>query len=360
MKINKAIFIAATGQNVGKTTVSLGVLSTLTQKYHKVGFMKPIGQEHVEAEKDLHVDKDVLLFKNYFDLKDSFKDMSPVLFPKGFTRDFLDGKVAREELTKKIEEAFQQMASRNEITIVEGTGHTAVGSIVDLNNAQVAALLGIHIIMVAPGGLGSSFDEIALNKAQCEKYGVKIAGVILNRVLPEKKRMIKKYMLKALEAWKIPLLGCIPFNSFLNTPSMEDFAQLFQSPLLSGKEHRFCHFEQIGLITTFEEMGCKLIRPNELIITDASREDILENVLRCPGVSVGMILTGNSPPKTTIVARLKKMKIPMLYAPYDHFLVTKMISSYTTKIRKKDIAKIEEAIRVVRGHIDLDLLYELL
>ncbi|MCB1110841.1 MAG: AAA family ATPase, partial [Chlamydiia bacterium] len=58
----KAFFIAATGQHVGKTTTCLGLVSGLMKKYKNVGFIKPIGQEHVEIETGVHVDKDVVLF----------------------------------------------------------------------------------------------------------------------------------------------------------------------------------------------------------------------------------------------------------------------------------------------------------
>src|SRR5689334_1552277 len=175
----KSIFVAATGQNVGKTTTCLGLVAGLKKRFKSVGFMKPVGQEHVEIETGIRVDKDVVLFKSHFKLKDPYEEMSPVLFPRGFTRDYLDGRVDHEDLVGKIVRSHQSITERNAMTVIEGTGHTGVGSIVDLNNAQVAALLKCPILLVASGGLGSSFDELTLNHSQCEKYGVKVAGVIL-------------------------------------------------------------------------------------------------------------------------------------------------------------------------------------
>ena len=46
----KGFFVAATGQNVGKTTVCLGLVSGLKKRLASVGYMKPIGQEHIETE----------------------------------------------------------------------------------------------------------------------------------------------------------------------------------------------------------------------------------------------------------------------------------------------------------------------
>ena len=67
-----------------------------------MSYLKPIGQEHVEVKKNLHVDKDVVLFKERFDLQDEYASMSPVLFPRGFTRNYLDGKINEKELAATI------------------------------------------------------------------------------------------------------------------------------------------------------------------------------------------------------------------------------------------------------------------
>lgn len=43
-------------------------------------------------------------------------------------------------------------------------GHVGVGSVVGLSNARVARELGLEIVLVANGGLGSTFDELELNR----------------------------------------------------------------------------------------------------------------------------------------------------------------------------------------------------
>lgn len=364
----KSFFIAATGQNVGKTTTCLGLVAGLKKRNLSVGFLKPVGQESVETEKGIHVDKDVLLFKSHFSLPDSYEEMSPVLFPRGFTRAYLDGKIERVHLIEKIEQAYRTLSQRHAITIVEGTGHTGVGSIVDLNNAQVAELLGTPLILVASGGLGSSFDELMLNYTQCEKYGVRVAGVILNRILPAKREMILQYMTKALARWKVPLLGAIPYDPFLSIPTMQDFEFLFQTSLLSGEESRLAHFPQIRLIATSVEIYQSEIIPSQLIVTPATREEIILTTLSRywdtqiahpdEQLKIGMILTGRTPPTPHIIEQIQKAAIPMLYVPLSSFSAMKMIHNHTAKIRQEDTEKIEEAIDVVESHLDFDLLLQ--
>jgi phosphate acetyltransferase len=67
-----------------------------------------------------------------------------------------------------------------------------------------------------------------------------------------------------------------------------------------------------------------------------------------------MILTGNVPPKASIVEQIKKAEIPMLYAPVNSYPAMKLITSFTAKIRREDVAKVKEAIEVVESHIDFN------
>lgn len=361
-----SIFITATGQHVGKTTVCLGLLHALQKRFEKVGFLKPVGQEHMVTEDGTHADKDVVLFKDHFQLKSSYDEMSPVLFPKGFTKNYLDKKISVESMKDSIKASFQKIQQNHDFTIVEGTGHMGVGSIADLNNAIVAKHLGLKVVIIASGGLGSSFDELVLNKTLCDAYGVSVCGVILNRVYEDKKDMIVKYMKKALAPWDIPLLGCIPYNNLLSCPSMRDFAQLFQTDLIAGEEHQMRHFKKTRLIATSLSIYRTLVEENQLIITPASREDIIlatlthywEHQLQSPNdsYSVGIILTGKAPPKKHLIEQLIKAKIPTLYTPTDSYNTMEKITSYIAKIRKDDVEKIEKAIQVVEDHVDLDAL----
>ncbi|MCX6988556.1 MAG: AAA family ATPase [Chlamydiae bacterium] len=366
---HKGIFIASTGQNIGKTTTSLGLLAGLIKRGLKTSFMKPVGQEHITVSSGEHVDKDVILMKDYFTLPDPYEQMSPVLIPKGFTKDFIDQKISSSLLQEKIEQSYRALCKNNAFMIVEGTGHVGVGSIIQLNNAQVAKALDLPVILIASGGLGSAFDELTLNKTLCDQYQVKILGVILNRVKVDKIDMITHYMSKALEQWNIPLLGCLPFDPFLSTPSMQDLELLFNTSLLSGEEHRLRHFETIRLVATSIDVFREMITPNQIILTPANREEIilaivskqleLQHFPSKEDLGAGLILTGELRPRHFILEQLQQAHIPMIYTPVHSHVAMEMLTNFTAKIRKEDERKIQEAIEVVSSHIDFDHLLEL-
>lgn len=366
-KKKNAVFIAATGQNVGKTTLCLGLIAALKKRFPSVGFIKPVGQRHVKVDGQINVDKDAVLFKQHFQLQSSWSNMSPVIIPSGFTRSYLDNEVTEEDMLKKICSAFKTISSNHDYTIVEGTGHVGVGSIFNLNNARVAAELGLGVILIASAGLGSAYDELALNVAMCRYYGVRIKGVILNRVLESKRDMILDYFPKTLKKWNIPLLGCVPFSDLLSHPTVKDFESLFDTSLISGQPHHYRTFESTRLVAGSLEAFEMEMLPNELVITPASRDDIVLKVVQSHrdalnknGVDLkgGLILTSNQPPSAQMLQQIRSLDIPALYAPLCSYDVMKMITSFTAKIRTEDQAKIDRAIHLVEENVNFNLLLQ--
>ncbi|CRX38684.1 phosphotransacetylase family protein [Estrella lausannensis] len=361
---HEALFIGATGQHVGKTTISLGLNAALRKRFNSVGFIKPVGQQHVPVE-GVSVDKDVYLFRELFHMSSDWKDMSPVIIPQGFTKDYLDGKISNKKLMESIIKSFNTISGEHEFTLVEGTGHIGVGSIIELSNARVAKELNLDIVIIASGGLGSSFDELSLNIALCKEAGLRIHGVILNKVIQEKMEKIRNYFEKALKRHNIPLIGCIPFEPLLTKPTIQDFESLFKTTLLSGQEHRMRHFASVRLMAGSADTYREEMIENELIITPASREDIITITLMRHKAELkehktdfqgGMILTGRHAPSKHIIEEIKKCSIPILYAPLCSYDAMQLITSYTAKLLLEDKEKIEKVIGLVEKHVDIERL----
>ncbi|MBU6149534.1 MAG: AAA family ATPase, partial [Verrucomicrobia bacterium] len=257
-----------------------------------------------------------------------------------------------------------------QVLVVEGTGHMGVGSILDLNNAQVAKELNLPVLLIASGGLGSSFDELTLSKTLCDVYQVPVAGVILNRVKPEKKEKISFYMQKALERWNVPLLGCIPLDPLLGAPSIYDLKTFLGGTFLCGEQHERRHFTQVRLAAASASIFRESIAPHQLIITPAHREEIILTILakywelqslqKEANPGFGLILTGQLSPRNFVIEELQKAQIPALYIPLHTDEVLDKMSSFTAKIQKEDPEKIREAISIVEQNIDFSLLLKLL
>ena len=201
------VFIAATRQNDGKTTASLGLIAALQEHFPRIGYIKPVGQRFVEIEEQ-KIDEDIVLMDAVYRLNCPLVDMSPIAVEPDFTRKYLES-ANNEALVQRIQNAFDRVAWEKDFVLCEGSGHAGVGSVFDLSNAQVAKTLGCKVIIVTQGGIGKPIDEVCLNQALFEKEGVEIIGVILNKVLEEKIPEIARFVGRGLKRKGLELLGVI-------------------------------------------------------------------------------------------------------------------------------------------------------
>ncbi|KAH9107147.1 hypothetical protein LEN26_014354 [Aphanomyces euteiches] len=371
--MKNAVYVAATRQHVGKTSTCLGLLQGLTNRFEHIGFLKPVGQQSVLVDGNLRVDKDVRVAKEVFGLsRCDYADMSPVVIPPGYTRDYLDGKITLESQLDKIHKSFKRISERNEFTVVEGTGHTGVGSIVNVSNARVAADLGVDMVLIANGGIGSTFDDLSLNRAMCKEYGVRIRGVILNKVRPDKVDMMWDYFPKALKQWDIPLLGVVPDLPRLAQHSMMDYEDLFHTELLSGHARRMQQYKSVNLVTSGLRRFLVELSSNEfndtLFVAHASRNDIIlgflshsQNFELKTGQEFGggLILTGLPPkdqPQEYMMDIISRTHLPVLYAPYTTFEAMDMMGSFTAKFNATDVNKVLSCAKHYEQCINFDAL----
>ena len=88
----RQLYLAATGMNRGKTTVSLGLMAALLERRHDVGFTKPVGQRYAIVDGQ-PADEDAILMRSALGLTDDLALMSPVHIPRGFTTAYIRGDV---------------------------------------------------------------------------------------------------------------------------------------------------------------------------------------------------------------------------------------------------------------------------
>src|SRR5271156_3746096 len=212
------VFIAATRQNDGKTTTSLGLIGALQTYFPRIGYIKPVGQRFVEIEEQ-KIDEDTVLMDAVYRMDCPLLDMSPIAVEPDFTRKYLQSS-NNDALVKTIMKAFDRVAWEKDFVLCEGSGHAGVGSVFDLSNAQVAKILGAKVIIISQGGIGKPIDEIYLNQAVFEKEGVEIIGVILNKVTSDKMDYITEFARRGLKRKGLDLLGVLPHRHLLSRPTI--------------------------------------------------------------------------------------------------------------------------------------------
>jgi BioD-like phosphotransacetylase family protein len=350
------VFIAATRQNDGKTTTSLGLIAALQQHFPRVGYIKPVGQRFVEIEEQ-KIDEDTVLMDSVYQLDCPLVDMSPIAVEPDFTRKYLQSS-NNEVLVRKIQKAFDRVSWEKDFVLCEGSGHAGVGSVFDLSNAQVAKILGAKVIIVSQGGIGKPIDEVCLNQALFEKEGVEIIGVILNKVIGEKVEYVTDFARRGLKRKGLDLLGVLPYEQILCNPSMDLIREELRAEPLNSAPTLHAHVGDVIVGAMSAQNAMRFFLPGVLLITPGDREDIV--LAACTAIDAqskekmaGIVLTGGLRPPESILKIIRTMPIPVLLAQADSYQVASKVHNLTVKTRPSDSEKISVIRDIVAKNVNL-------
>ncbi|MBX3733911.1 MAG: AAA family ATPase [Verrucomicrobiae bacterium] len=353
------VFIAATRQNDGKTTNSLGLLAALQARFGRVGYIKPVGQRFVEIDAE-KIDEDSVLMDRVFRLNCPLVDMSPIAVEPDFTRKYLQA-ANYETLVKRIHKAFDRVAWEKEFVLCEGTGHAGVGSVFDLSNATVARLLNAKVIIVTRGGIGLPIDEVTLNCALFEREGVEVIGVILNKVLPGKLDYISEFAEKGLRRKGLKLLGVVPHQPILSCPTLELVREELSASTLNESDQIHNIIENVVIGAMGPARAEALLAPGVLLIVPADRDDIIRaagDYLKHGGRLAGIALSDDIAPSGAVLRMARGFPCPVLLTPLDSYTVASRVHDLIVKIRPGDTEKIRLVRDLIAHHVHLDRILE--
>jgi BioD-like phosphotransacetylase family protein len=354
------VFIAATRQNDGKTTTSLGLLAALKKHYPRVGYIKPVGQRFVEIEQQ-KIDEDTVLMDRVYQLNCPLVDMSPIAVEPDFTRKYLQS-LNYDALVSKIETSFDRVAWEKDFVLCEGSGHAGVGSVFDLSNARVAQILHAKVIIVSRGGIGKPIDEVCLNQALFEKVGVEIIGIILNKVMPDKMEYITEFARRGLKRKGLDLLGVLPHNSILTKPTMELICEELRAELLNRPDQLGNMVNTVVVGAMGVQNAMNFFKQGVLIIAPGDREDIMlaaaANLLGQTDGLAGIVLTDNLRPSQNVLNVIAGMPFPVLLAAEDSYHVASRVHDLIVKTRPKDTEKISVIRDLIAEHVDVQLILD--
>lgn len=350
--------MAATRQNVGKTTTALGLLETMGEHFQRVGYIKPVGQQ-VRLVGKHKIDKDASLMNDVFQIGSQLNDMSPVAVPSGFTeRYILNGDT--DNLSKRIKQAYSRASANREFMVIEGTGHAGVGSVFDLSNAAVARLLDTPVIIVANAGIGRPIDEVMLNKAVFDSFKVPVLGVIINKVQSEKYEKINKFVRLGFAKMGIDTLGVIPFVPLLSSPTIRQLLEDVAGELICGESGLDGIVSRMIVGAMPPHAVLDYFKGDVLLITPGNREDLILAAIACsaPGISSdmnvkGIFLTCGVRPNHSVLRLVESADIPLILGKDDTFTTAQKITQLMIKIRSQDKEKIDTVKQIIKQYVDV-------
>jgi BioD-like phosphotransacetylase family protein len=222
----------------------------------------------------------------------------------------------------------------------------------------VAKVLKAKVVIVTRGGIGKPIDEVVLNQALFEREKVEIIGVILNKVIFEKVDYVTEFARRGLKRKGLELLGVIPHQSMLSTPSVDSIREELRAELLSGgaQIHNVVTEVVVGAMGVHNAMDH--FRAGVLLITPGEREDIILAAAANAGPGsahqlAGIVLTGGLRLNDSVLQVIRRLPFPVLLSKADSYEIAAKVHDLTVKTRPEETAKVNLIRDLIAEHVDV-------
>ncbi|MGA9638851.1 phosphate acetyltransferase [Flavobacterium sp.] len=356
--MNKAIYVATSEFNSGKSIITLGLMSMLIGKTARVGYFRPIIEDFQEGKMDNHIETVLSHFNLDIDFEDAYAITKSKLIKKKNK-----GKIG--EVLDLIIEKFKHLEEQYDFVLVEGTSFSGEGTVIELDmNVLIAKNLGIPAIIVG-SGVGKTLDEFVdslyLAYDTFRVKDVDVLAVIGNKVQFENLELAVNGLKSSLPA--NILVNAIPLIPSLKNPTIKEIIEVLDAKVLFGSEYLNNEVGNFSVGAMQLRNYLLHLKENSLVITPGDRADIILGALQAnesanyPSVS-GIILTGNIVPEDSILKLIEGLTsvVPILSVNEGTYRITNKIGDINSKIYADNSHKIETSIATFEKFVDLDQL----
>jgi len=215
------VLVAGDKSHAGKSTVSLGLLAALLESGFSgsdIAYIKPATQCVSSTLTARFCQANGIAYEH----------IGPVVFYRGFTRGQLDAvDTDASPLVERCAEAVERISSGKKLTLIDGVGYPAVGSIVSCSSADVAVACRAPVVVVGRPGVGDAIDSFNLCASYFEAQRVPVLGGIFNKLgtsgfysLAKCEEYLRKYMTARRPRQRV--YGLLPTHSALASVGAEE------------------------------------------------------------------------------------------------------------------------------------------
>jgi len=217
--MTRGIFVTGTDTGVGKTLVSCALIHALRGRGLRVAPMKPVAAGAIEV---------LALLAACSTLKPAAELVNPFLFREPMAPHVAAEREGRQITLAPILQAFDALATRSDMVVVEGVGGFVVPLGPTIDTRDLALALQLPVVLVVGLRLGC-LNHALLTTEAIRAAGLSLAGWVANAIDPA--MAVPDDNVAALKArLPAPLLGRIPFSADVDPQALS--GRLDLAPLL--------------------------------------------------------------------------------------------------------------------------------
>ncbi|MBS1207711.1 MAG: phosphate acetyltransferase [Proteobacteria bacterium] len=336
----QTFFLAPTRQNVGLTSVALGVVRALQRQGLRVGFAKPVIQDETANERSVHFAREICKI-----------DCPNPLSTAQVVARISEGQI--DELLEDIVSLCMSAAEGADVLVVEGLHTDPSFSFTTRLNADIARSLQAEMVLVASAQDDLTVGEVKLTASQFRAGGCKIAGTIFNKAPATFDRAAAAQSLEGLPLW-----GVIHNNPSLLAPRTLDVARhLNADVIVEGELSKRRVLETVVAARSAAEMIQRL-NPCSLIVSAGDRDDVMlaTALAASRGIQLaGLLLTHGSAIDQRILdlaAKALDNGLPILRVNADTYTTATAISRIPPAVAADDFERMEQVLDSVAEELE--------
>ena len=177
-------------------------------------------------------------------------------------------------------------------------------------------------------------------------------------MLPDKVDYVSDFARRGLKRKGLELLGVLPFEPFLGSPSVDLIREELNAELLNTPVSMNTLVDDVIIGAMGAHNAMQFFQRGVLLITPGDREDILlaagaATMPQSEDKMAAIVLTGGLRPGETILKALQTLPIPVLLARADSYQVASKVHNLTVKTRPTDAEKISLIRNLVAQNVNV-------
>ncbi len=337
-------YIVPTRQQVGLTSIALGIVRALQRRGFRVGFVKPIAQDDTANEHSIHFARSICLVD------------APNALPMVQVAALM-ASGDEQQLLEDIVSLCMRAGEGVDVLVCEGMQTEPIYPFTPRLNTEIVRSLRAEIVLVASAVDGDASAELRHVAMQLDTVGCHVAGAIVNKAPPGFDAGPVRGALGDIALW-----GVVEYDAALLAPRTLDVARHLDARVLFEGELATRRVRDTVITVRSAAELLHRLTAGSLIVSAGDRDDVMlaAALAASNGVQLaGLVLTHGSeidPRIRTHAALAFEVGMPVLGVDTDSFVTAANISRIPGAVPADDVVRMNLVLDAVAEQLQAAVL----
>jgi BioD-like phosphotransacetylase family protein len=322
-----SILVSSTMPYSGKSGVCIALIKELEARGRDVGYFKPYGTMPALID-GFDTDQDAAYVNRLLGRPGPADAVCPVVRTRSFVEDVLAGRIG--DVVPRVRDAYARASAGRDVVIIEGPSDVSQGMTVGLALCESARTLDAGVLLVEKYG-GLHLPDALLHARDC--LGSRLVGAVYNHVRESDRPSVLDHAGPYLEKAGVRFFGCLAADPMLSSVTVAEIVAALGASVLTAEDHLDQSVESFMVGAMGQEKALRFFRrkAHKAVITGGDRPDVQLAALETSTNAI--ILTGNLPPSSIVLARADHLGVPMLMVDMDTLTAVEHMEALMGRVR---------------------------